>query len=73
MDIGFSRCRFDVSLRDLSGVVAVGDVVANGHVEENRLLLDKAEQRAEPLNVQCFHIMSVEQHGAAKWVVEPQD
>lgn len=62
---------------DLNGtrtlVLTLQQVLADGHVEQHRLLTDDADLPPEPFHVQVLQIIPVKRDGAGKWVVKPLD
>ena len=52
---------------------AIGDVVAHGAREEERLLQHHADLRAQARQGHLAHVVSVDEHGAARHVVEARD
>ena len=61
----------DVGLGE--GVASVGDVVADGRVEQERLLRHHAEEPAIRLLVEPAHVAAVDGDAAAHGIVEAQD
>ena len=59
VDVGVARSLDDVSHAGLVVERAVGDVLADARVEEDGLLLHDRHLRAQPVNVQLAHIVSV--------------
>lgn len=53
--------------------IAIADILKDAHIEEDRLLRDKAYFRSEPLNVELANVDSVQIDRATVDVVEPQE
>ena len=71
----FSERRLRCGDHGIKGGVGatVGDVVADGVGEEEGLLLDEADVRAEHAEVPLAHIDAIDQHGPAGHIVEAGD
>ena len=64
MDVGVASGRDDIVHGQLARRVAVSDVVADGAVEESRLLEDDSELSAQPRQVEGAHLHSIQQLSA---------